>query len=343
MAKITHLVERSRAEILLDQIASILADELPSQATLAGDTSLHVDKVWCSRLVRFDKTELPTVNVSILTGDYSSKTTRTQDVTYIYALDVFSRGDTDTASSARKNRIAGIIRGILDNPIYKTLDLPAPVVRTTIVRRMTHQDPVDESNLENVTMCRLEFEVQTWEDTKAVDAIELNCSGTVVKLFDTDKGYYWGTCEDEGGGIISEDEELPVVDEEDGETFFPESTSGDEMKLSQTPLVESADGFFVPLFLPDVGNFHIAAENLGGGGSNIDIQTIEITADETASELSNTALIGAQIIGMIFIDKMPYDSSDGITLDPLTGTLNFIDTASGMIYEGQRIVITIKK
>lgn len=347
MAKITHLIGRTRGEILLDKICQILTEEIASQSTLAVDPSVDA-RVWMSRYTPFDKTEMPAINVTLASADFTSKTTKSQDVTYTYSIDVYVRGESNKSSILLKNRIAGLVRGILDNPIYKTLDLPPAVLRTTAIKRITHTDPLDDSApTDYITMCRLDFEVQTWEDTQGIDALILACTSTVVKLYDTEQGYYWGACEEESdGGLVTEDTELPLSLESGDGTFVPEAfetEAEDKVKLSETPLLKDIDpSMYLPLFLPDIGNFHLPISALLSAGNKQPF-TYHITATTTAPTLTNASLVGGTIIGMIFIDKVPYDNEEGIVLDSATGTLDFTGTPMGKIYAGQKITITIKK
>lgn len=144
------------------------------------------------------------------------------------------------------------------------------------------------------------------------------------------------------GGLMTELDE-PIADEL-GMLMYPELTPiEDAVKLSDTELIDAPDvDYFIPMFIPNVGNYHINAMALVSGGVKESF-TYHITATTTAPTLTNASLVGGTIIGMVFIDKVPYDNEDGIVLDSASGTLDFTGTPMGEIYAGQKITITIKK
>lgn len=146
----------------------------------------------------------------------------------------------------------------------------------------------------------------------------------------------------EVGGLMTEEDD-PILSETES-LMYPELTPiEDAVKLSDTELIDAPTvDYFVPLFIPGIGNYHINVMALVSGGVKESF-TYHITATTTAPTLTDASLVGGSIIGMIFIDKAPYDNEDGIVLDSVTGTLDFTGTATGMIYAGQKITITIKK
>ena len=82
-------------EIIRDRIARILADEIPSQATLKSDPDLAlINEIFVERFVPFDHTEVPAVNVSLSNGDYDNFTQIDQTGTYIFNVDVYANSNT---------------------------------------------------------------------------------------------------------------------------------------------------------------------------------------------------------------------------------------------------------
>ena len=81
MPKITQAIPPQAFEIIRNRIGLILAEEIDNQSILTYDPDLDLT-VWVERTVPFDKTELPSVNVSLARGSYDSKTYRETDSTY---------------------------------------------------------------------------------------------------------------------------------------------------------------------------------------------------------------------------------------------------------------------
>lgn len=75
----------------------------------------------------------------------------------------------------------------------------------------------------------------------------------------------------------------------------------------------------------------------GGGTGNIVTLRGELTID---SLYENTQLIGAEIVGFVWVDRVPYDHlEDDITFDSVMGRLDF--GAIGLL-EGSKILVVIK-
>lgn len=190
MAFINRIIPITRGELFLDKISAILAEELANQAVLNDNPVLN-PKVWTSRYIAFDETEMNAINVSLLTGDFGNKTTRDQDVIYTYAIDIYVKGAGQADSITIKNRIVGLVRGILDNHVYKTLDIPPPCLRSTAIRSINNSELTPDQSSSYITMSQIQYQVSTWEDTVGLDPVALGSMGTVVKLYDSNKGYYW--------------------------------------------------------------------------------------------------------------------------------------------------------
>lgn len=193
MSKISGAIPSQKFEIIRDQIAVILGVELGAQAAITGDYDLDAD-VYADRNVPFDRTELPAVNVTVNQGDYSNKNQGQSDGQYTYNIEVYtaakssdgSRGD--VLANQKLNRLMGVCRAILENPVYKTLDVTPGYIKRTAVTGFRNGRMQEQDGGYNVVSV-MEFEVHAVEDTQLLEGVEFGEIVTQVKLGLTDKGY----------------------------------------------------------------------------------------------------------------------------------------------------------
>jgi len=197
MAKIIGLIPPQRFEIIRDRIGEIIAEELTHQYALGG---LTFPNVYVERCVTFGGTELPAINITLAKGDYDGKTQRQTNGTYTYNIDIYTassftddaRGDYLAAQSLQ--RYLGMIRAILENPLYRCLDYAPPFNCSTDVISFDIQGPDNlQPNTDTLgTACaRLLFIVKVSETVELITAPMLAQSITSVKLALTEKGYMY--------------------------------------------------------------------------------------------------------------------------------------------------------
>lgn len=185
-------------ELVRDRIAAILADELPSQATIQSDENLAVKGVFIERFVPFSHTDCPSVNVSINTGEYSSFTRLRQDGTYQFFIDVYEKSSAisedrgDKLASIKLQKLANVCRGILSHPKYNTLAFAAPFIEHTEIKSIGFGAPNGSSESENMVMARMIFEVRVPENSDASTPLDIAGYTTKAVLGLTDKGYLYG-------------------------------------------------------------------------------------------------------------------------------------------------------
>lgn len=218
MSLIQGVIPRQGFEIIRDRICEILVDEFAGQFILSGDADLESMKVYMERMIPFDHTELPALNVGIERGDYQSYHQGQSEAVYRFFIEANTFGETDddfrgdTLAKVTVHKIIGIARAILENPVYKTLGFQAGQlishrhIESFVFAESTRQDA------ENVTMARMILVVKCVETTELIEADLISNWNTTVKLYDTNKGYYWSR--DEIENVFYEDGE--VVEYEDG-------------------------------------------------------------------------------------------------------------------------------
>lgn len=192
MARIQGTIPQQNFELVRDRIGEIITDELESQVLFYNpdlDATVYVE-----RTDPIDKTELPVVIVSLATGNYDNKDVKSTDGTYTYNVDVFTRAKTsadqegDQRSMFSLHRLLGVIRYILDNPIYKTLGFANPMISRVAVQSLNIAEP-GKQDAASVMMGRLTVTVRVPETVNLLPASLLAGYETSVKLQLTDKGY----------------------------------------------------------------------------------------------------------------------------------------------------------
>lgn len=194
-AKIPHIIPAQQYEVVREQIGAILYTELDNQEQLTYDQDLFV-KVWVERSVPFDKEEVPCVNVCLMNGEYDNKDSRQVDGTYEFAVDCYAKAKAlangtvtgDILAQMKLQKLMGICRAILENPIYKTLGFIAPSLSRVMVRSMTIRNE-ETNDTEHIMMGRLILSVRVVETVRLQDYNLLEGFDTAVKMSLTDKGY----------------------------------------------------------------------------------------------------------------------------------------------------------
>ena len=152
-------------EIIRDRIALILAEELPNQAILQGDSNLNA-KVFTERFTPFANVDTPCVNVSLSSGDYTQFTRLSQKGTYEFLIDVYEKAKTegtvrgDFLASQKLQKLANVCRGILSHHRYNTLAFAKPFIEHTEVKEIKIAAPQKDKESANLTWARMIFEVR---------------------------------------------------------------------------------------------------------------------------------------------------------------------------------------
>jgi len=194
MAKINNIIPVSNYELIRDRIALILGIELANQFVLNGED--FAPDVYLERTNPFDKTELPAVNVSLASGNYDNKNQGDSRNTVQFHIDVYTSSPStnsikgDKQSMFNCQRLIGICRAILENPVYKTLDFEPPSISRSSCDSFGFGKPA-ENDAQNITQGRIIFSVVCHETTELKTAVQIGSWYTQVKLSDTDKGYMY--------------------------------------------------------------------------------------------------------------------------------------------------------
>ena len=172
------LISPQNFEIIRDRIVEILTVEFPNQV-LQGLPVTCSPAIYRERTTQIDISAGPATIVKLSHGSYIEDGQPTKDEQgcspglYIYYIDTYvglpTPTQTGTAgtelSIVTLQRITGVIRAILDHPVYATLGFEprAAGIWTTHVREIYNDLPRDSENVDNCIWGRLIFFVKATE------------------------------------------------------------------------------------------------------------------------------------------------------------------------------------
>lgn len=195
-SKITTAIGQSNFELIRDRICTILAEEITAQSTILSKPELKAT-VWNERTVPFDFTNCPAINVLFSRANANAYFPKENVYINTFFIDIYTSDKTNsttdggTRSTWKLHRLAGIVRAILENPIYRTLDFTPPSIETTSVTDISIADPKPNQDGANIMMGRLTFTVQCRETTELKTAVALGGATTQIKMSETNEGYFY--------------------------------------------------------------------------------------------------------------------------------------------------------
>lgn len=204
MAVINTPITNDFYQLIRENIAAILIDELPNQAVLQStdddpennpDPDLNITKVWRERVTRFNPNELPAVNLKIGELDYTDKFQRQRNLDAQYIIDVWTSSSTtedgpaDELAEQKARKIMRNIQYILDHPHYHTLG-NKPYIKHAAVDTISPANMIHDDSGRRCGM-RLILNVNTMSSLQPLDLTDLAANDTTVKLNETELGYFY--------------------------------------------------------------------------------------------------------------------------------------------------------
>lgn len=187
MAKISHIIGDRNFEIARDAIGAFLYLELKNQEIL--QPGFVAPDVWVNRIISFDKSELPAINISIAQIAFSNKHQSSVDGATTFNIDGYVRDDNEAVSMTKCQHLAGKTQAVLEDSQYKTLGFSPPLNCRSLVENISISEPVQIQDLANVCMSRIAFNVVLNETTLKISPPQLQEHLTGVRLTLTDYGY----------------------------------------------------------------------------------------------------------------------------------------------------------
>jgi len=197
-AQITTPIGSRAFELIRHQIGAILADELPSQATLNSDSNLNAE-VFVERFKPVGDEEVPVVIIGFSDLAPGLKTASSTDGNMTFLIDCYEKAkSTDSEKQADKTatiklqRLIGVIYGILSHHKYRTLGFAAPFIEHTEIKDIKIAQPKNAKDASSVVMGRIEFIVRAPDKNTASDPVMIDGYSTQALLDLTDLGYTYG-------------------------------------------------------------------------------------------------------------------------------------------------------
>lgn len=195
MSVIDTVIPPQNFEVVRDQIGAILTAEIHNQLLMSGDYNLTL-KVWRERLVTFDHTEIPAVNVMYAGAPFDSRDSKQVEGQHDYYIDCYQRSKAreeelpDLLAMVKLHRLLGICRAIIMDPKYKTLGFQSPSIASRSITRILMGDP---SKMDATTSVfgRLILTVRMPEVTALINPPKIQDFLSNIRLVLTDKGYIW--------------------------------------------------------------------------------------------------------------------------------------------------------
>lgn len=205
---IDSAIPKQNFELVRDQIGGILLCEFANQASLyALPAECTPSAVDIERFTQIDEDEFPRMVVRLDKGSYMAGEEQTRDSsgqrrgTYKYYIDTYTGSATiggspgDNLATVALHRMIGVAMAILEDTRYATLGFD-PKTSGVVVENLHVQDffipmPSPTENSGDYIRGRICLSVTVPEVVALPQPWELKEVNATVKLFESDKGFYW--------------------------------------------------------------------------------------------------------------------------------------------------------
>lgn len=198
MSKITNPISVQFYQLIAPQVASILQEELGNQYAINGNESALNVKVELERTSAINQSEYSLVSVRYIDTDLTN-IDQSGDGLYTsnYLIECYAAAkynDTergDAIVQLKLQRLTGVIRSILNSPIYKGLDLPQGVVRSKSLSSIKMAEAETDTGAMSTSYAQIRLEVVTNEISEQITPLMISEWLTTVKFGNTEDGYTW--------------------------------------------------------------------------------------------------------------------------------------------------------
>lgn len=193
MSLINTIIPAQGFEVVRDLIGAILKTELESQKVLQGfDDEINI---FTGRTNPFAQSEKLMFNVLLDSGTYSNNHQKGTHESTSFFIDIYTTAketednDGGYLSTVKRDKFLGMIRYILQDHHYKTLNLPPGLIMGTSVDSFENFEPNNNQDGAFVKFTRLSFSARIVENQSLWSGIEISRIFTNVKLSLTERGY----------------------------------------------------------------------------------------------------------------------------------------------------------
>lgn len=197
---ITQAIPAQAFELIRNRIGEILASEFTAQKVITP--SWVKPTVWVERYFAFNgDTDFPAVNVTFAGGSYVNETIQRSQAEYTYNINVFTSSPSTSTSNADKlsilqmQKIVGMIRAILMNPIYVRLGY-ASTAGVVISRRIDAVRMGDKKDIQDAlsdVVGQISIVVNAIETTELAEGVLVEMVNSNVKLDESAEGFYFSS------------------------------------------------------------------------------------------------------------------------------------------------------
>ena len=194
MAKINQIIQPQGYELIRNRMGEIITIELFNQSALTYDEDLDAT-VYVERFISVSHDEMPVINISLANGTFDSFKQTNHDGKYIFNIDFYVNAiseenqNADVLANFKLQKLMGVVKSILMNPIYRTLDFAPPFIIGRTIDEMNIQDPNKFQEATSSVMGRLIMTAKCVETLELITPILLQQNNTNVKLALTNKGF----------------------------------------------------------------------------------------------------------------------------------------------------------
>lgn len=195
---INYFIAKQNYELILERIGAIIILELENQAVNFYNSDADNISVYVENTSAFDKVDAASISISLAPGAWDNRHAGYVRGTYGYYVDTFTNAKTTKdakgsfSSAVQANRIMGMVRAILEDPIYKTLGYdPGNVGNVKVTNYEIGEIRKVEQDATNSRINRLFVEIQAAENDQLLTGVALSQALTLIKLELTQHGYQY--------------------------------------------------------------------------------------------------------------------------------------------------------
>lgn len=195
---ITQAIPAQAFEVIRNRIGEIIANEFTAQKVITP--SWVKPTVWVERYYAFDsETQLPAVNVTFSGGSYLNENIVRSQAEYIYNINVSTASPSTSTANGDKlallqmQKIVGMIRAILMNPIYVKLGYAnnAGVVISRRIESIRIGDKKDIQDALSDVVGQIVLVVNAIETTELGTGVEVQMVNSHVRLDESPQGLFF--------------------------------------------------------------------------------------------------------------------------------------------------------
>lgn len=195
---ITQAIPSQAFEVIRNRIGEIIANEFTAQKVITP--SWVKPTVWVERYYAFDsETELPAVNVTFSGGSYLNENIVRSQAEYIYNINVSTASPSTSTANGDKlallqmQKIVGMIRAILMNPIYVKLGYAnnAGIVISRRIESIRIGDKKDIQDALSDVVGQIVLVVNAIETTELGTGVEVQMVNSHVTLDESEQGLFF--------------------------------------------------------------------------------------------------------------------------------------------------------